>query len=178
MYKPASPYTKIAYYSLNHQLLDDPDTPFLFPDVPRDLYRIRRGCFVSLHKTDNTLRGCIGTIEPQEKNLAEEIRHNALSAAFRDHRFTPLTADEFYEIKISVDVLTKPESISSPEELDPQIYGVIVSDGRSRRGVLLPGISGIESRTKQIQIVKQKAGLSDVHDEHLYFFRFTSNRYH
>jgi hypothetical protein len=178
MYKPESPYTNIAYYTLRHHFLEDPDKPFLFPDVPENLYHIRRGCFVSLHTTDDALRGCIGTIEPQEKNLAEEIRQNSLSAAFRDHRFAPLTADEFFEINISVDVLTKPESISSTDALDPQIYGVIVSDGRSRRGVLLPGITGIDSREKQIRIVKQKAGLSGVNDAQLFYFRFTSNRYH
>lgn len=178
MYKPESPYTKIAYYTLYHQLLEDPDKPFLFPTVPKNLYQARIGCFVSLHKMDDRLRGCIGTIEPQEKNLVEEIRNNALSAAFRDHRFPPLTAEEFYEVKISVDVLTTPEAIASPDELDPEIYGVIVSDGASQRGILLPGIPGIESTTKQIRIVKQKAGLMEVDDHKLYYYRFTSNRYH
>jgi aromatic ring-opening dioxygenase LigB subunit len=54
-----------------------------------DLTRKKAGVFVSIKKGGN-LRGCIGTISPAYKNLAEEIAHNAVSAGLKDPRFMPL----------------------------------------------------------------------------------------
>ena len=48
----------------------------------------KAGVFVSIHK-HGELRGCIGTIEPQRGNVAEEIILNAISSATRDPRFYP-----------------------------------------------------------------------------------------
>ena len=36
------------------------------------------------------LRGCIGTFEPTQDNVAEEIVTNAISTATRDPRFEPV----------------------------------------------------------------------------------------
>ena len=40
----------------------------------------RAGTFVSIHKY-GMLRGCIGTIEPTQANVAQEVIQNAISAA-------------------------------------------------------------------------------------------------
>ena len=64
-------------------------------------------------------------------------------------------------LEISVDVLEPAESISTLEELDPNIYGVIVSKG-SKRGVLLPDLEGVETPEQQVSIAKQKAGISSL----------------
>ena len=96
------------------------------------------GVFVSLHKSGE-LRGCIGTIEPAQPNVAQEIIHNAISAATRDPRFPPVRLDELNDLEISTDVLGEPEMISSLDELDPKRYGVIVEKGY-RRGLLLPNL--------------------------------------
>ena len=69
--------------------------------------------------------------------LAEEIIHNAVSAASRDPRFDPIRPDELPWLEINVDVLGEPEDIASEDELDVKRYGVIVSRGH-RRGLLLP----------------------------------------
>ena len=61
------------------------------PPLPADLTPImlqKRGCFVTLHK-HGALRGCIGTLEPV-KALGACVVENAINAAFRDPRFTPL----------------------------------------------------------------------------------------
>jgi len=178
MYNPQSPYTQIAFETIKQYLQQGHLEISKIPGLPAELFKIRRGCFVSLHKLDDELRGCIGTIEPREDNLVEEIKRNAISAAIHDHRFSPLTNTEFPGIKISVDVLTEPEPVSSLEDLDPQIFGLIVSDGKIQKGVLLPSIPDIDTIEKQIRIVKRKAGLSNSDDRHLTFYRFTSNRYH
>jgi len=55
-------------------------------------------------------------------------------------------------------VLSPPEAISGPEELDVKRYGVIVSSGR-RRGLLLPNLEGIDTVEEQLAIARQKGGI-------------------
>jgi AmmeMemoRadiSam system protein A/AmmeMemoRadiSam system protein B len=128
-----------------------------FPEVPEELRNIRASCFVTLHKFGR-LRGCIGTLAPISDNLGEEIERNAVSACSSDMRFDPVGEDELPYLEYSVDVLTRPEPIESEKELNPKIYGVIVSKG-ARRGVLLPDLEGVDTVEQQVSIAKQKAGL-------------------
>ncbi|MGD1120356.1 MAG: AmmeMemoRadiSam system protein A, partial [Dehalococcoidales bacterium] len=131
------------------------------------------GVFVSIHKLGD-LRGCIGTFEPQRRNVAEEIIANAISSATRDPRFNPITPDELPELEYSVDVLTKPEPIADESQLDPKKYGVIVEAGW-RRGLLLPDLEGVDSAAYQIEICRQKGGI--VPDEPVQLYRFEVKRY-
>ena len=117
----------------------------------------KAGVFVSL-KIRGALRGCIGTIGPMYDNVAEEIRHNAISACSRDPRFTPVLPDELEELEYSVDVLGPMEPISSPAQLDVKRYGVLVTKG-SRSGLLLPNLPGVDTIEQQVDIAKQKAGI-------------------
>jgi len=117
----------------------------------------KAGVFVSL-KIRGVLRGCIGTIGPMYDNVAEEIRHNAISACSRDPRFTPVMPDELEELEYSVDVLGPMEPISSPSQLDVKRYGVLVTKG-SRSGLLLPNLPGVDTIDQQVDIAKQKAGI-------------------
>ena len=86
--------------------------------------------------------------------------------------------EELDNIELSVDVLTAPERVFDPEDLDPLIYGVIVSDGQYNRAVLLPSLPGIDTLEKQMNIVKRKAGLSNKSFDELEVYRFSSTRYH
>jgi len=139
-----------------------------------DLGRMRAGAFVSLHHNGH-LRGCIGTIEPVRADLEQEVIHNAIAAATQDPRFLPVRADELDGLEISVDVLGAPEAVETVEELDPQIYGVIVQRGK-RRGLLLPDLEGVESAQQQIDIALSKAGIGRGEPYRLY--RFRVDRYH
>jgi len=127
------------------------------PAEPEDELAHRHGVFVSL-KRDGRLRGCIGTIEPVRRNAAEEIIHNAISAATRDPRFPPVRLDELPQLTISVDLLMPPERVESIDQLDPARYGVIVSRG-ARKGLLLPDLEGIDTARRQVEIAAHKAGL-------------------
>ena len=118
----------------------------------------RAACFVSIKTKDGELRGCIGTIEPSKDTLAEEIIINAISAASKDPRFYPVTADELSNLSYSVDVLFEPEPATF-EELNPKVYGVIVDDEKGRRGLLLPDIPGITDAKQQVEIATRKAGI-------------------
>ena len=55
------------------------------------------------------------TITACERNVAEEIVSNAISACSREPRFDPIRSDELKYLDISVDVLGKAEKISSKE---------------------------------------------------------------
>lgn len=135
----------------------------------------KAGCFVSLHNPDGTLRGCIGTILPTKETLLDEIKANAVSAALNDPRFLPLKKEELDNLDISVDVLGDPEPIKGLEELDPKVYGVIVSAG-NRKGVLLPDLPGINDPREQVHIAMQKAGISP--GTTISIHRFKVNRFH
>ncbi|MBI5198853.1 MAG: AmmeMemoRadiSam system protein A [Nitrospirae bacterium] len=133
----------------------------------------RAGVFVSLKKKGK-LRGCIGTFSPSTRNVAEEIIQNAISSSTRDPRFPSVGKEEFNEIDYSVDVLSEPERVKGPEELDPKRYGVIVKKDW-RKGLLLPDLEGIDTVEEQISIAMQKAGIYP--DEEVELWRFEVKRY-
>ncbi len=143
---------------------------------PRELtpeMKEQAGVFVSIHKPGG-LRGCIGTFEPTQKNVAEEIITNAISSATRDPRFPPITPGELDDLDYSVDVLSKPEPVASQDQLDAKKYGVIVEAG-FRRGLLLPDLEGVDTVDYQIDICRQKAGIMP--DEPVKLYRFEVKRY-
>jgi len=144
------------------------------PDLPKELFERKAGAFVTLHKTDGSLRGCIGTFLPTKENLALEIRDNAIAAATQDPRFPPVSPDELDDIVVHVDVLSEPIPVKDISELDPKKYGVIVSKGW-RRGLLLPDIEGVETVEEQLRIAKFKAGILE--EEPVEIYKFTVERY-
>lgn len=131
------------------------------------------GVFVSIHKHDK-LRGCIGTFEPSTENIAHEIVQNAISSASRDPRFNAITPEELPDLEFSVDVLTSPEPVDRPDELDPKKYGVIVESGY-RRGLLLPALEGVDTVAQQIEICRLKAGIAP--NEAVKLYRFEVKRH-
>ncbi len=133
------------------------------------------GAFVSIHKY-GMLRGCIGTIEPTQANVAQEVIQNAISSATRDPRFPPITPDELADLDIKVDVLGEPEPVDGLEELDPRRYGVIVKSARDRRrGLLLPDLEGVDTVEYQVDVARRKAGIRP--DEPIELYRFEVVRY-
>ncbi len=134
----------------------------------------RAGVFVSIKK-NGRLRGCIGTFEPTQADIAGEIRRNTVMAATQDPRFPKIEESELEELEISVDVLSTPEAIDDPSQLDPQRYGVIVRSGW-RKGLLLPMLEGVNTVEEQLSIVRQKAGIAP-HEE-VSMYRFSVTRYH
>lgn len=150
-------------------------------DPPKELtpeMKERAGVFVSIHK-HGELRGCIGTIEPTQPNVAMEIIQNAISAATRDPRFPPVRPEELPDLEIKVDVLSPPEPVSGPEELDPKRYGLIIQSLKHpwKRGLLLPDLPGIDTVEQQIYWTRvHKAGITDP-EEPVRMFRFEVKRY-
>ena len=91
--------------------------------------------FVTLHKKGR-LRGCIGYLEAREP-VVEAVKDNALNAAFRDPRFSPVMPSELPDLDIEVSVLTEPRPLQYAgvrdllEKLRPGVDGVIIRKGFS-----------------------------------------------
>ena len=96
-----------------------------------------RGAFTTIHLRGQ-LHGCVGYILPALP-LHATVAETAASAAMNDPRFVPLTIEEVPDIKLEISVLSKPFAIS-PDQVQPGVHGLIVSDGR-RRGLLLPQVA-------------------------------------
>jgi len=168
----------IETYLKENRLLEPPK------DLPEEMLKNKAGVFVSIHKKEwrrpakagRELRGCIGTFLPTRNNIAQEIIHNAISAAFHDPRFYPIQENELNDLEISVDVLSKPEPIDSIKKLDAKKYGIIVKSNDGRTGLLLPNIEGVNSVNEQILIACQKASINPAKDK-FYLYRFTVERH-
>jgi len=136
----------------------------------------RRAVFVTLRHLQGELRGCRGRLAAKENDLVRETWQCAIAAAFHDYRFPPLTEPELAEMRFSVTVLGELESVVSPAELDPAVYGVAVAAVDGRKGVLLPAIAGIETVKQQLAIARQKAGIEPGEWVKLQRFRAKSYR--
>ena len=148
-------YVRLARETLEYYVTVG-NMPQLPENLNENLYNERAGVFVSIKK-HGQLRGCIGTTEPTQINIAREIRQNAISSGTRDPRFPAVTKDELSELVYSVDVLS-PASPCQKEDLDVKRYGVIVSSGY-KRGLLLPNLEGVDTIEEQIDIARKKANI-------------------
>ena len=151
LWDPSPPLYAIARMAVTAHLGGQPYTPPEGGPGPA-------GVFVTLHRHGD-LRGCIGHIEPIRARLYPELAEVAVLSATQDPRFPPVRAEELPELDWEVSVLSRPEPIPGPEQLDPRRYGVIVSAGR-RRGVLLPDLEGVDTVEPQLSITRRKAGIS------------------
>jgi AmmeMemoRadiSam system protein A len=153
-------------YITRGEIIEPPES--LTPEMEN-----KAGVFVSIHKK-GALRGCIGTFEPSEQNVAREIIVNAISSATRDPRFSSIDPEELDLLDYSVDVLSDPEPVEEEDQLDPKKYGIIVEFGY-HRGLLLPDLEGVDTVEQQIDICRQKAGIPSSRKVNLY--RFEVKRY-
>lgn len=103
----------------------------------------KAGVFVTIRShPDKQLRGCVGLPAPALP-LWEAVIHSALSSAFRDPRFSPITRDELDRITIELSVLTPPKEVpkgSLPEAIKVGRDGLIV-ERAGRKGLLLPQVA-------------------------------------
>ena len=151
-------WVKLARLSLETFVKTGKHLERLSNGLPAEMTCQTAGAFVSLH-AHGQLWGYIGTTGPTTESVARESVQNAVSACARDPRFIPVGIGELGSLEYSVDVLGQPESISSPDQLDVKKYGGIVSCG-GRRGLLLPDLEGMDTMEQQIDIARQKGGIS------------------
>ena len=112
---------------------DGPDIPI----PPEGVLREKLGAFVTL-KRGGTLRGCIGTIIPQEE-LYRNVARMGFASAFQDSRFPPLRREELEDTEIEVAVLGPITPCPDPERIEVGRHGLLVRLG-GRSGVFLPKV--------------------------------------
>lgn len=160
----------VEAYVLRGRVVEPPPSPETSPVLARPA-----ACFVCIKTLGRELRGCIGTVEPEHATLAEEVIANAVKAATRDPRFSPVSGDELPSLLYSVDVLGSLEPARF-EDLNPAAFGVVVTDrSGSRRGLLLPDIESIETADQQVGVAARKAGIKP--GEPLRLYRFRTRRF-
>ncbi|RME22426.1 MAG: AmmeMemoRadiSam system protein A [Deltaproteobacteria bacterium] len=96
------------------------------------------GAFVTLH-IDGQLRGCIGTFT-SSRPLVQTVQEMAVSAAFRDPRFPPLTREELDRVDLEISVLSPLRPVDDPEEIEVGRHGIYITRG-FYSGVLLPQVA-------------------------------------
>lgn len=154
---------KIAKNSLNHAVDKDKFAPSRndYDDVLFD----KGASFVTLTQKNGDLRGCIGTIVPNQ-GIAHDVAANSYAAAMEDGRFKPLQTEEIKDLDISVSLLTGFERIIYADEADllnkinQDIDGVILRDG-NRQGLFLPSVwKQIPDKQEFLNNLKLKAGMN------------------
>lgn len=98
----------------------------------------KSGVFVTLLKNGD-LRGCIGRIK-DDLPLQEVVASMAVQAAFNDHRFAALTAQELPDIEIEISILSPLQKIESAEEIELGRHGVLLKKENSQ-ALFLPQVA-------------------------------------
>ncbi|MCK5507448.1 MAG: AmmeMemoRadiSam system protein B [Desulfobacterales bacterium] len=113
--------------------IDAAESKVLEQALKEDCFQEHFGTFVTL-KINGQLRGCIGNITASGP-VNDGVRQNAVSAAFRDPRFSPLRAEELGHVEIEVSILTPPELLEYKDgddliaKLRVNVDGVIIRKG-------------------------------------------------
>ena len=122
-------------------------------------------CFITLTQ-HGELRGCIGTLQAHRPLLAD-VKSNAVSAALRDPRFTPLSATELDITTVEISLLSPTCSMEVRGEADalaqlrPGVDG-IVFEYRHYRSTFLPQVwEQLQQPHQFMAHLKRKAGLPD-----------------
>lgn len=120
--------------------------------------------FVTLHRNDGALRGCIGSIEAR-RPLATDVAANARAAALEDSRFEPVDVGELAELMLEVSVLSPltPLAAASRAELLAALRrgvdGLLLEAG-ARRATFLPSVwEQLPEAERFLAQLERKAGL-------------------
>ena len=171
---------RVAREAIRRRLADDAAPPE--PGVEDAVLHAHRATFVTLMRR-HALRGCIGTLEPQ-RALLPDVIHNARAAAFRDPRFTPVTAAELPELHIEISVLTPttPLPVRDRAELlahlRPGRDGLTLEDG-THRATFLPAVwETLPDPEQFLAQLLHKAGLPGDHwSSGLHFSTYTTESF-
>lgn len=96
------------------------------------------GAFVTL-KMNGALRGCIGRF-PSSDPLYKVVSVSALSSAFEDPRFTPLTKEDFGKTEIEITVLGPLKMIKDTNDIVLGKHGIYIKKD-FMSGTMLPQVA-------------------------------------
>lgn len=96
------------------------------------------GAFVTI-RIDGKLRGCIGRFTSSDP-LYEVVRSSAVSSAFEDPRFSPLTSEEFEKCDLEITVLGPLKKIKNIDEIILGKHGIYIRKDM-HSGTMLPQVA-------------------------------------
>jgi AmmeMemoRadiSam system protein A len=149
-----------------------------------DLSWLKRhaACFITVTQ-GRKLRGCIGTLRPH-RPLGEDVRANAVAAAFRDPRFKPLSVEEFDGVSLEISVLSALEPLSFSDEQDALrqlrvgIDGIVFEYGHHSSTFLPQVWETMKDSIEFLAHLKYKAGLPpDFWDREVKLERYTATKW-
>jgi len=127
----------IAKNSIRSMLYDNKKFVIDEKSIPENLKK-PMGAFVTL-KINGALRGCIGRFISSEP-LYNVVQASAISSAFEDPRFSPLTKEEYKKTDIEITVLGPLKKINNINEIVLGKHGIYIKKG-SRSGTMLPQVA-------------------------------------
>ncbi len=139
-------------------------------------------CFVTLTQFGE-LRGCIGTLQAHRPLLAD-VKRNAVSAAMRDPRFTPLSVEELDITTVEISLLSTTQAMEVRDEADalaqlrPGVDGIVFEYG-SYRSTFLPQVwENLAQPRDFLAMLRRKAGLpEDFWAEEVKLSRYTVTKW-
>ena len=127
----------IAKSSIQAKLNDNKNIVLDEKSFPENL-KNPMGAFVTL-KINGDLRGCIGRFISSEP-LYKVVQESAISSAFEDPRFNPLTKDEYKKTTIEITVLGPLKKINNINEIILGKHGIYIKKN-NRAGTMLPQVA-------------------------------------
>jgi hypothetical protein len=128
---------EIAKNSIQSKLNNDNKFVIDEKSIPENLKK-PFGAFVTL-KIDGVLRGCIGRFISSEP-LYKVVQESAISSAFEDPRFSPLTKNEYKNTNIEITVLGPLKKINNINEIVLGKHGIYIKKD-NRAGTMLPQVA-------------------------------------
>jgi MEMO1 family protein len=127
----------IAENSIRHMLYEHKRITIDEKEMTGNLAE-QMGAFVTI-KIDGNLRGCIGRFVSKDP-LYVAVRESAISSAFEDPRFQPLSKEELDRIQIEITVLGPLRRIKDTSEIVLGKHGIYIKKG-NRAGTMLPQVA-------------------------------------
>jgi AmmeMemoRadiSam system protein A len=139
-------------------------------------------CFITVRR-DDKLRGCIGTLRAH-RALADDVKANAVAAAFRDPRFAPLNAGELASISLEISLLSALEAMTFADErealgqLRAGVDGIVFEYGHHSSTFLPQVWNDLKDPAEFLASLKYKAGLPpDFWDSTVRLSRYTVSKW-
>ena len=133
------------------------------PAPPDDspILQQHRSVFVTLREPSGDLRGCMGDMSAS-RPLGKAVQRAALSAAFRDPRFRPLSGSELAGMAVEISVLSPMRRIQGIREIEVGKHGLVIR-ARGQAGLLLPQVASSRgwSREQFLAAICRKARLPE-----------------
>jgi MEMO1 family protein len=128
---------EIAKKSIESKLYENKYPVIDENNIP-DKLKVPMGAFVTL-KIKGALRGCIGRFISSEP-LYTVVQESAISSAFEDPRFSPLTKEEYKKTDMEITVLGPLKKINNINEIILGKDGIYIKKD-NRAGTMLPQVA-------------------------------------